>query len=105
MVILGLFSYFVSRVYVAYTKLQADKIGTLFDRITSRTVKVLNCKNIFVATISDFVSILNKYPAITSCVYHEENDDLKNLNDTFNHELRKDIITKYIYYFKDNKDG
>ena len=38
---LGLFCYFVSRVYVAYSKLQDGKIGTLFDRITSATVKVL----------------------------------------------------------------
>ena len=59
MVILGLFSYFVSRVYVAYTKLQADKIGTLFDRITSRTVKVLKWKIIYVNSRTDFVFILN----------------------------------------------
>ena len=40
LMILGLFCYFVSRVYVAYSKLQDGKIGTLFDRITSATVKV-----------------------------------------------------------------
>ena len=47
----------------------------------------------------------NKYPAITSCLYHETNDDLKNLNGTFPNEPRMDIILKYIYYFKSAKNG
>ena len=39
-VILCLFGYFASRVYVAYSKLQEGRIGTLFNRITSATVQV-----------------------------------------------------------------
>ena len=39
-VILGLFGDFASRVYVAYSKLQEGRIGTLFNRITSATVQV-----------------------------------------------------------------
>ena len=39
-VIMVLFGYFSSRVYIAYSKLQEGRIGTLFNRITSATVKV-----------------------------------------------------------------
>ena len=39
-VILVLFGYFSSRVYISYSKLHEHKIGTLFNRITSATVKV-----------------------------------------------------------------
>ena len=40
LVILVLFGYFSSRVRIAYHKLKEEKIGTLFNRITSATVKV-----------------------------------------------------------------
>ena len=40
LVILALFIYFATRVYVAYSKLDAGKIGTLFNRITETTVQV-----------------------------------------------------------------
>ena len=40
LVILSLFIYFATRVYVAYSKLEAGKIGTLFNRITEVTVQV-----------------------------------------------------------------
>ena len=40
LVILVLFGYFSSRVRIAYSKLKEEKIGTLFNRITSATVKV-----------------------------------------------------------------
>ena len=39
-VVISLCSYLSSRVYVAYTKLQEGKIGTLFNRITSAKVLV-----------------------------------------------------------------
>ena len=39
-VIAGLCGYFISRIYIAYSKLQEGKIGTLFNRITSDTVQV-----------------------------------------------------------------
>ena len=39
-VIMVLFGYFSSRVYISYSKLQEGKIGTLFNRVTSATVKV-----------------------------------------------------------------
>ena len=39
-VIMALFGYFSSRVYIAFSKLQEGRIGTLFNRITSATVKV-----------------------------------------------------------------
>ena len=44
------------------------------------------------------------YPAITSCVYHEDDDDIKNINGTLPQEPRKDIIMKHIYYFEE-KEG
>ena len=40
MVIAGLCGYFFRRIYIAYSKLQEGKIGTLFNRITSDTVQV-----------------------------------------------------------------
>lgn len=40
LVIIALFIYFATRVYVAYSKLDAGKIGTLFNRITEVTVQV-----------------------------------------------------------------
>ena len=46
LVILALFIYFATRVYVAYSKLDAGKIGTLFNRITETTVLVNNLINI-----------------------------------------------------------
>ena len=39
-VIMVLFGYFSSRVYISYSKLLEGKIGTLFNRVTSATVKV-----------------------------------------------------------------
>ena len=42
-VVISLCSYLSSRVYVAYTKLEEGKIGTLFNRITSATVQVSFC--------------------------------------------------------------
>ena len=41
LVIIALFIYFATRVYVAYSKLDAGKIGTLFNRITETTVQVV----------------------------------------------------------------
>ena len=41
-----------------------------------------------------------KYPAITSCLYHASNDNLKNFEGTFPTEPRTDTFLKYIYYFK-----
>ena len=35
-----LFGYLCSRIYIAYTKLEEGRIGTLFNRITSATVQV-----------------------------------------------------------------
>ena len=59
MMILGLFCYFVSRVYVAYSKLQDGKIGTLFDRITSATVKVPYWNSIIIGSKVNHVACLN----------------------------------------------
>ena len=48
---------------------------------------------------------MTQYPAITSCLYHETDDDLKNYDGSFPNEPRTDIIMKYIYYYEDAGDG
>ena len=46
LVIMVLFGYLSSRIFIAYSKLQEGRIGTLFNRITSATVKVDQKKGI-----------------------------------------------------------
>ena len=67
-VVISLCSYLASRVYVAYTKLEEGKIGTLFNRITSAKVLV------------SFYVIQTYERSMLSCIRQDNNDLILHLN-------------------------